>query len=84
MFLAFFKHIFKITFRNLYRNKLLTTVNTFGLAKGLMISFIILTWVNFELSYDKFNKDYDQIYRITESDKAERSAMCSPTVKIPF
>lgn len=76
-----FKHFFKITIRNLYRHKLYTIINTIGLALGLTISFIIFSWVNFELNYDKFNENYDRIYRLTEEDEGGGSASISPAVK---
>lgn len=53
-----------ISFRNLIRQKGFSLINLLGLTLGLTVSFLILLYVFDELSYDKFHKDYDRIYRI--------------------
>ncbi len=58
------KNYFKIAFRNLIRKKVFSFINIFGLAIGMACTILILLWVQNELSYDKFNKNFDQIYRI--------------------
>ena len=59
-----FRSFLKITFRNLSNNKTQSLIKTAGLALALVVSIAIFSWINFELSYDKFNKDAGQIYRI--------------------
>ncbi|SHN38687.1 ABC transporter permease [Chitinophaga sp. CF418] len=60
-----FKSYFKIAFRNLVRQKLFTGLNIFGLATGMTCSLLIFLWVQDELSFDKFNKNAGNIYRLT-------------------
>lgn len=60
-----FKNYFTIALRNLRRNKLFTGLNIFGLATGLTCSLLIVLWVQDELSYDRFNKNAGDIYRLT-------------------
>lgn len=60
------KNFFRIAFRNLLKNKSFAFINIFGLAIGLAASLLILLWVQDELSYDKFNTNYENIYRIEE------------------
>lgn len=60
-----FKSYFKIAFRNLLRHKLFTGLNIFGLATGMTCSLLIFLWVQDELSYDRFNKNAGNIYRLT-------------------
>jgi len=55
---------FKISFRNLTRNKAFSIINILGLSVGLAASLLIALWVFDELSYDKFNENYDRIYRV--------------------
>jgi putative ABC transport system permease protein len=55
----------KIAFRNLLRHKAFSLINITGLAIGMTCSIFILLWVRDELSYDKFHKNADQIYRLT-------------------
>jgi len=39
-------------------------INIAGLALGLFVSFMILMWVNDEMSYNNFHEDGDRIYRV--------------------
>lgn len=59
------KTYFKIAYRNLIRHKAYSIINISGLAIGMAASILILLWVQNELSYDKFHKNADQVYRIT-------------------
>lgn len=59
-----FKNYFKTAWRNLMKNKFYTGINIFGLAIGLAVGIMILLWVQNELSYDSFNKNADNIYKI--------------------
>ncbi|MEJ2613389.1 MAG: FtsX-like permease family protein [Ignavibacteriaceae bacterium] len=58
------KNYFKIAFRNLIRKKVFSFINIFGLAIGMACTILILLWVQDELSYDNFNKNGDNIYRV--------------------
>ena len=58
------KNYFKIAFRNLIRFKAYSFINIFGLAIGIAACILILLFVRDELSYDKFNKNADRIYRV--------------------
>ena len=61
------KNYFKIAFRNLLKYKFISFINLFGLTVGLSCCLLILTYVLHELSYDKYNKNADRIYRVTRS-----------------
>jgi putative ABC transport system permease protein len=56
---------FTVAIRNLLKRKLYSFINIFGLAIGVAVCLVILKYVDFELSYDRFNKNADQIYRTT-------------------
>ena len=58
------KNYLKIAFRNIIRHKAFAAINIAGLAIGMACSIFILLWVQNELSYDRFNKNANQIYRI--------------------
>ena len=53
--------------RNIWRNKLYTFINIFGLALGLAVFMVIALFVQFEFSYDKFHENHDRIYRIEQN-----------------
>lgn len=59
----FFNYM-KIAFRNLKKNKGYSFINIFGLAVGIACCITILLYIQNEFSYDKYNKNYDRIYRI--------------------
>ena len=59
------KNYFKIAFRNISRHKAFAAINIAGLAIGMTCSIFILLWVQNELSYDRFHKNANEIYRIT-------------------
>ncbi len=61
-----FKNYFKTAFRNLKRHKGYSFINISGLALGMACTILILLWVQDELSYDRFNKNTDQIYRVVK------------------
>jgi putative ABC transport system permease protein len=58
------KNYFKIAFRNLWKNKGYSAINIFGLAAGLATCLLITLYITDELSYDRFYKNADRIYRI--------------------
>jgi len=60
-----FKNYFKTAWRSLWKNKFYTVINISGLAVGLATGIMLLLWVQNELSYDKFNKDYQNIYQLS-------------------
>ncbi|HTB26395.1 MAG TPA: ABC transporter permease [Puia sp.] len=58
---------FKIAFRNLMKYRFTSFINLFGLAIGLTCCMLILAFILNELSYDKYNKNANRIYRVTRS-----------------
>jgi putative ABC transport system permease protein len=59
------KNYLLIALRNAWRNKGYTLINLLGLAIGITSSFIILLFVVDELSFDRHNEHFRDIYRIT-------------------
>jgi len=58
------KSYFKTAWRNLWKNKVFSLINILGLSLGMAACLLILQYVNFELSYDHFNQNAPDIYRI--------------------
>lgn len=54
----------KVALRNILKHKGYSAINLFGLVVGLASFMIIMLYVYDELSYDKFHKDSDRIYRV--------------------
>ncbi|RAV98587.1 ABC transporter permease [Pseudochryseolinea flava] len=61
------KNYFTIAFRNIFRNKLFSTVNILGLALGICSTLLILLWVNDELKVDQFHRDVERLYIVREN-----------------
>src|SRR3982751_263827 len=59
-----FKNYFKVALRNLWKNKAYSAINIVGLAAGLAVCLLIVLYVVNELSYDKYNKNASNIYRV--------------------
>ena len=57
---------FKTAFRNLAKNKSYAFISIFGLAIGMTVCILLLLYVKNELSYDRFNKNADHIYRLCQ------------------
>jgi putative ABC transport system permease protein len=55
----------KTSGRNLMRNKLFSSINIIGLAISMSVGLLLIAFVLDLLSYDKFHKNGERIYRIT-------------------
>jgi putative ABC transport system permease protein len=58
------KNYFKTAWRNLWKNKTFSLINIAGLAIGMAACLLILQYVSFKLSFDQFNKNAADIYRV--------------------
>ncbi len=58
------KNYLKVAFRNLRRERGYSFINISGLAVGMMCTIFISLYIMDELSYDRFHKNADNIYRI--------------------
>jgi putative ABC transport system permease protein len=61
------KNYFKLAWRNFIKYPIISSINLFGLTAGLTCCLIILTYILFELSYDKKAENADRIFRVTRS-----------------
>jgi putative ABC transport system permease protein len=59
-----FKNYLKIALRSIRKHKGYSLINILGLAMGMASCILIMLWVQHELSYDRFHKNRDFIYRI--------------------
>lgn len=53
--------------RNLFRHKMFSIINLLGLTTGIVSSLLIYIYVKHEISYDRFHKNADKIYRINQT-----------------
>src|SRR5665648_1203562 len=59
------KNYFKIAWRNLIKNKVISSINIVGLATGMTAAVLILIWVQNEMNFDNFHPQSESIYRLT-------------------
>jgi len=87
------KNYLLISFREILKNKTFSLIHILGLTLGIAAFILILQYAFYELSYDKFYKNSDQIYRIRQDryDKGKLSttwgagcAAVGPAVKNEF
>jgi len=57
------KHYFKIAFRNVMKHKAYSLINLVGLCLGMISCIYITLWVQDELGWDGFHKNYNMLYR---------------------
>ena len=74
----------KQTWRSLVKNKTYSILNIVGLSAGLICFAFIAVWVTDELSYDKFNKNYNRIVRVTGIAKTESGVSESAVSSAPM
>ena len=60
-------NFFRITARNLWKNRGYSFLNIFGLAIGIACAGLIFLWSENELSYDQFLPKKDRLYYIMEN-----------------
>ncbi|MFX0152825.1 MAG: ABC transporter permease [Candidatus Hodarchaeota archaeon] len=58
------KNYLKITFRNIKRHKAFSFISMAGLIVGMTCFILILLFIRYELSYDMFHENADNIYRV--------------------
>lgn len=58
------KNYFKIALRNLRRHKSFSFINIAGLSISLALVILIASYAQFEMSINKFNKNYELIYKV--------------------
>jgi putative ABC transport system permease protein len=65
------KNYFKIALRNIKRYSTYSILNITGMAIGMACSILLLLWVQYQFSYDRFYKSADRLYRVLERHYAD-------------
>jgi len=77
------KNYFKISWRNLMRNKSYAAINITGLAIGIAACLLIFLIVQFETSFDNFHTKKDSIYRVVTASKGPNGMEFGSGVPFP-
>lgn len=79
-----FKNYFKTAWRNLLRNKGFSLTNIFGLTIGISSAVFILLWVYDELTFDRFQKNYKNIYQVIANRDFKNQVFTDRSMALPF
>jgi putative ABC transport system permease protein len=79
-----FKNYFITSMRSLMRSKGFSAINITGLAVGLATFSIISLYVYHELSFDRYHKNADRIFRIVENLRTENEQLLQSTSSPPM
>ncbi|MEM7109466.1 MAG: ABC transporter permease, partial [Bacteroidota bacterium] len=71
---------FKIALRNLYKQKLYTLINTFGLTFGIACFVFISLWIWDELKYDSFHQNGANLYQVFTEKSGEKDKTIVPYI----
>ena len=87
------KNYLQVALRIIKKDKVISFINIAGLAVGITCFLVAALFILDELSYDKFNKNYNQIYRVlvrqnisgSESTNSKTPGLLGPTLlnKLP-
>jgi len=74
----------KIAIRNLWKNRVYSGINVFGLAVGLATCLLITLYVADELSYDRYHERADRICRVVHQAQWEGGNLNLAPTSAPF
>ncbi|GAA4095032.1 ABC transporter permease [Mucilaginibacter panaciglaebae] len=74
------KNYIKIAWRNVVKNAMPSSINIAGLAVGLASFIVILIYLNYELSYDKWDPSLKKVYKVSFKEKGD----VQPTTPAPL
>lgn len=78
------KNLFKISFRNIIKDKTYSLINIAGLTIGITCSLFLLMYILHELSFDRYHKNASNIYRVVSNIKETDNAFIWSVAQIPL
>jgi putative ABC transport system permease protein len=78
------KNLITIALRNIRKDKTYSTINILGLTIGITCSVFLLMYIIDELSFDRYHRDADNIYRVVSNIKEPDNAFTWAVAQIPL
>ncbi|MEZ4699200.1 MAG: ABC transporter permease [Rhodothermales bacterium] len=78
-----FRNYVKLAWRNVLREKGYAFINVFGLAVGIAFCVLIFLFVRDELTYDRFHRLGDRIYRVQDAAIQPDGRMDDGSIELP-
>ncbi len=79
-----FKNLITIAFRTIRKDKTYSAINILGLTIGITCSLFLLMYILDELSFDRYHKNADNIYRIVSNIKEPDNAFTWAVAQQPM
>jgi putative ABC transport system permease protein len=76
--ITMFKNYLKIALRTLRKQKTYAFLNVIGLALGMAACLLLALYVRYQLSFDSFHEDADNIYRVAVMEETSHSRTPHP------
>lgn len=73
-----------IAFRNLWKNKVYSSINIGGLAVGMAVAMLIGLWVYDELSFNTTHQNYGTIAKVVENGKEDGKRYANDNLPLPL
>ncbi|MBN2485138.1 MAG: ABC transporter permease [Bacteroidales bacterium] len=55
----------QLVYRNFKKNAVSSLINVFSIAIGMTAFILVVLWIKYELSFDKYNQNIENIYRVS-------------------
>jgi putative ABC transport system permease protein len=78
------KNYIKIAWRNLVRNRGFSITNILSLTIGMTCTIFIFLWVKDEVSFDKFHKNYSNVYQLFATRDFKNNVFTDPNMVLPL
>jgi putative ABC transport system permease protein len=78
------KNYLKTAWRNILTKGSTSLINISGLAVGMAVALLIGLWINDELSFNKYNDNYDRVARVMQSKTINGTINTDEIVPIPL
>ena len=90
--ITMFKNYVKTALRTFFKQKIYSFINILGLSIGITACVLMFLYIGYEFSYDRFNENFNEIYRIgnetnitgTMQKTVMTSGPMAPTLKNDF
>lgn len=74
----------KIALRNLTKSPVYSTINVVGLSVGIATTLLISLWINDELSFNKYHRNYERIARVMQHQTYNGTTSTTPATPLPM
>jgi putative ABC transport system permease protein len=78
------KNLFKIALRNIFKDKVYSSINILGLTIGITCSMFLFMYILDELSYDRYHTHANNIYRIVSNIKEPDNSFTWAIAQVPM